>query len=143
MRYEQHIPLGATMNLRSDTSNFKILFVDNSKTTRFAMSRLLEQQGYSVESAGTGLEAIDKIKAGDYNLMIMDLYMPFMNGYEAARQIRSLGIPNKDIPIIALTASTDPNDIEIAKTSGMNEYIIKSENNAELFEAIEKFRKSA
>lgn len=129
------------MNATTDNpGDFKILFVDNSKTTRFAMARLLEQKGYVVDSAGTGLEAIEKIKASHYNLAVMDLYMPFMNGYEAAKQIRALDIPDKDIPIIALTASTDPNDMEIAKSSGMNEYIVKSEDNAQLFEVIERFK---
>jgi CheY-like chemotaxis protein len=121
-------------------TKFKILFVDNSKTTRFAMTRLLEQKGYVVESAGTGVEAIEKLKANGYHLAIMDLYMPFMNGYEAAKQIRALDTPSKDVPIIALTGSTDPNDMEIAKTAGMNEYIVKSEDNAPLFEAIERLK---
>ena len=131
------------MGVFAENVKFKILFVDNSKTTRFAMSRILEQKGYVVESAGTGIEAIEKIKTGDYDLAIMDLYMPFMNGYEAAKQVRALDTPSKDIPIIALTASTDPNDIDIAKTSGMNEYIIKSEDNTQLFEAIERFKKAS
>ena len=131
------------MGVFAENVKFKILFVDNSKTTRFAMSRILEQKGYGVESAGTGIEAIEKIKTGDYDLAIMDLYMPFMNGYEAAKQVRALDTPSKDIPIIALTASTDPNDIDIAKTSGMNEYIIKSEDNTQLFEAIERFKKAS
>lgn len=124
----------------SHSSGFKILFVDNSKTTRFAMTRLLEQKGYSVDSAGTGLEAVEKIKTTPYDLAIMDLYMPFMNGYEAAKQVRALDLPSKDVHIIALTASTDPTDMEIAKTAGMNEYIIKSEDNADLFIAIERFK---
>lgn len=122
------------------TTKFKILFVDNSKTTRFAMTRLLEQKGYTVESAGTGVEAIEKLKGNTYDLAIMDLYMPFMNGYEAAKQIRALDTPSKDVPIIALTGSTDPNDMEIAKTAGMNEYIVKSEDNAQLFEAIDRLK---
>ena len=67
--------------------------------------------------------------------------MPFMNGYEAAKQVRALDNPSKDIPIIALTASTDPNDMEIAKEAGMNTYIIKSEDNTQLFEAIKGFKK--
>ncbi len=125
----------------STNTLFKILFVDNSKTTRFAMTRTLEQQGYAVESAGTGVEAIEKIKNEHYDLAIMDLYMPFMNGYEAAKQVRALDVPSKDIPIIALTASTDPNDMEVAKEAGMNTYIIKSEDNSQLFEAIKGFKK--
>lgn len=123
------------------SKNFKILFVDNSKTTRFVMTRLFEQRGYQVESVGTGVEAIEKVKDGQYDLAVMDLYMPFMNGYEAAKHIRELPEgPGKNIPIIALTASTDPHDKEVATNAGMNEYIIKSEDNTELFKKIEEFK---
>lgn len=119
---------------------FKILFIDNSRTTRAVMTSLLQSQGYTVESAGTGTEAIEKIKNEDFNLAIMDLYMPVMNGYEAAKIIRDLDSPHKDIPIIALTASHDPKDIDLCKSVGMNEFVIKSEDNKNLFEVIEKYR---
>jgi CheY-like chemotaxis protein len=124
----------------STNKPFKILFVDNSRTTRAVMSSILSGKGYDVSSAGTGAEAIEKLKAEHYDLAIMDLYMPVMNGYEAAKIIRGLPDACKDIPIIALTASQDPKDIELCKSMGMNEYVIKADDHKNLFDAIEKYR---
>lgn len=132
------------MAAQTPTSNpkkFKVLFVDNSRTTRFAMSQLFIDHGYDVDTAATGMEAIEKVKNGTFDIAVMDLYMPLMNGYEAARHIRALPDPRcKDIPIIALTASQDPKDIDISKNSGMNEYLIKSLDNQPLLDVIEKYK---
>lgn len=124
----------------STLSPFKILFVDNSRTTRAVMSSLFEQHGYAVEAVNTGPEAINKIKDEPFDIIIMDLYMPVMNGYEAAKIIRSGLETYKDIPIIALSASQDPKDIELCKSVGMNEYVVKTENNAELFNILDRYR---
>jgi len=126
-------------NSDMSTQTFRILFVDNSRTSRAVMSRLLSAKGYSVTTIGTGVEAVDKLKTEQYDLAIMDLFMPVMNGYEAAKIIRSCSNTNQDTPIIALTASQDPKDIELCKSVGMNEYVIKSEDNKDLFEAIEHY----
>lgn len=104
------------------------------------MSSILSGKGYTVSSAGTGAEAIEKLKAEHFDLAIMDLYMPIMNGYEAAKLIRALPDACKDVPIIALTASQDPKDIELCKSMGMNEYVIKADDHKNLFDAIEKYR---
>lgn len=125
--------------MNKESKTFKILFVDNSRTTRAVMSNLLQQHGYTVTTAGTGPEAIEKLKAETFDLAIMDLYMPIMNGYEAARIIRALPDACKNVPIIALTASHDPKDIDLCKSAGMNEFVIKTEDNKNLFETIGKF----
>lgn len=117
----------------------KILFVDNSRTTRAVMSGVLAGQGYEVVTAATGPEAVEKIKAEHFDVAVMDLYMPFMNGYEAAKIIRGLPDACKDIPMIALTASNDPRDMDICKNAGMNDYVIKSEDHKALFEALARY----
>jgi CheY-like chemotaxis protein len=122
------------------TKPFRILFVDNSRTIRAVMSSAFKERGYVVTTAGTGAEAIEKLKAEPFDLAIIDLYMPVMNGYEAAKVIRALPDACKDIPMFALTASQDPKDIEICKSVGMNEYLIKSDDNKTLYEAIERYR---
>ncbi len=121
--------------------NMKILFVDNSRTIRAGMSMALAEQGYTVTAVGTGQEAIEQIQKADeaFDVAIMDFYMPLMNGYEAAKVIRALPLPCKDIPIIALTASEDPKDIDIAKNAGMNEFVIKSDDHKTLFEVLKKY----
>lgn len=122
------------------TSNIKLLFLDNSRTTRAVMSIFLNKMGFTVTAVGTGPEAIEKVKTEAFDIAIFDLYMPFMNGYEAAKIIRSLTGPGKDIPIIALTASTDPRDIDVCHNAGMNEFIIKSEDNKNLVEVLERYK---
>lgn len=128
-------------NTPSSKKPFKILFVDNSRTTRAVMSSILSGNGYNVITAATGAEAIEKLKEDHFDIAIMDLYMPIMNGYEAAKIIRDLEHPTKDVPIIALTASEDPKDIELCKKVGMNEYVIKTEDHKNLLAAIERYRK--
>lgn len=132
------------MSTGTPTQNpFKVLFVDNSRTTRAVMSSLFEQKGYQVSSVGTGMEAIEKVKGEHFDVVVMDLYMPIMNGYEAAKHIRELtdvADDRKNVPIIALTASQDPKDMDLCKQNGMNEYVIKSDDHKGLFEAIEKYR---
>lgn len=117
----------------------KVLFVDNSRTTRAVMSMMLTKQGYEVVAVGTGQEAIEKVKAEAFDIALMDLYMPFMNGYEAAKIIRALPDACKDIPIVALTASNDPRDIDVCKNAGMNEFVVKTEDQAALFEVLKRY----
>lgn len=118
----------------------KILFVDNSRNTRAIMTSILSGEGYTVVSVGTGNEAINKLKSEHFDMAILDLYMPIMNGYELAKVIRDLPDPCKNVPLIALTASQDPKDIALCKSVGMNEYVIKAEDHTDLFEAIERYR---
>ncbi len=123
-----------------EQNKLKLLFVDNSRTTRAAMSMILARQGYDVTPVATGQEAIDRVKVEAFDIAVMDLYMPFMNGYEAAKVIRALPDSCKDIPMIALTASNDPRDMDICKNAGMNEFVIKSEDHKQLFEVLEAYR---
>jgi len=119
---------------------FKLLFVDNSRTTREAMARILKTAGYPTETAGSGAEAIELVKKTDYSLVVMDLYMPSMNGYEAAKVIRGFEEElKKNVPIIALTASNDVKDLEISKNSGMNEFVTKTQDNFELMQVLARY----
>lgn len=103
------------------------------------MSMILSREGYDVTPIATGQEAIEKVQAEPFDVVVTDLYMPFMNGHEAAKIIRALPDPCKDIPIIALTASDDPRDIEICKNAGMNDFIIKSDDNKDLLDTLKKY----
>lgn len=125
---------------QSSKKKFKILFVDNSRTTRAVMGAMFEQQGFEAVCVGTGPEAIEKLKSEHFDIAVMDLYMPVMNGYEAAKIIRASNEPYKDIPMIALSASEDPKDVELCKEVGMNEYIIKTQDNRKLFEVLKKYQ---
>ena len=89
---------------------------------------ILTQAGLSVEVAGDGTVAVEKMaasKPGQYDLIMMDIQMPIMNGYEATAAIRALPGKRGKVPIIAMTANAFAEDVQLAKNTGMNEHIAK------------------
>ncbi len=115
-------------NVKADGARYRILVVDDNEINRIIALELLNDMGYETEEAGDGQEAIDTIKAakaGDYDLILMDIQMPVINGYEAARAIRELDSPLSSIPIIALTANAFDDDKKDAEKAGMNGHIAK------------------
>lgn len=125
----------------SSQSSLKILLVENSRTARAVLVRALENQGYQVDTVASGTEAIAAILESDYHLVIMDVFLPQMNGYEAAQNIRSIESNKSNIPLIAFTSSTNERDKKICLDAGMDEYVIKSDDNKELFSILEKYKK--
>lgn len=101
----------------------RILVVDDNKINRTVASELLKRQGFTVELAASGTEAVDIIKTdGNFNLILMDVYMPDMDGGTATKIIRSI-YPR--MPIVALTACAMPGDREMCLALGMNDYFVK------------------
>lgn len=119
---------------------FKILLAENSRTGRAVLMQQLQNHGYTVEVVSTGMEAFNAILHSDYNLVIMDVFMPQLNGYEAAAQIRALKGEKATIPLIALTSSTNERDKKICMDAGMDEFILKTSDNEELLGVLEKYR---
>ena len=112
-----------------DFSQKKLLLVEDIEVNREIAVMILEEVGFEVDTAENGREALEKVKAsqpGDYDAILMDIQMPIMNGYEAARAIRQLENPalNK-IPIIAMTANAFSDDVQAALEAGMNAHIAK------------------
>lgn len=124
----------------STQSPLKILLVENSRTARAVLTRMLESHGYQVESVASGTEAISAILESDFDLVIMDVFLPQMNGYEAAQHIRALESKKSNIPLIAFTSSMSERDKKVCLDAGMNEYIIKSDDNKELLEVLGKYQ---
>lgn len=116
----------------------RILLVENSRTALAGLTLQLEAAQYIVEGVRLGAEAILKVQEKPYFAIIMDIFMPQMNGYEAAKHIRDLGIQT---PIFALTGSQDPRDKQTCLESGMNAFLPKSEHLTELFEELNKLLK--
>ena len=112
-----------------DFSGRKILLVEDIEVNREIAVMILEGTGFVVETATNGKEAVEKIsasKVGEYDLILMDIQMPIMNGYEATAAIRQL--ENKqlaNIPIIAMTANAFSEDVHAAINAGMNGHIAK------------------
>lgn len=112
-----------------------ILVAEDNETSQKLIKRLIEGKGYSVDIAENGMEVLNKIEERKYDLILMDIQMPIMDGLETTRQIRKKG--NK-IKIIALTAFAMDGDHEKCFSAGMDDYIAKPINRDELFEKLEK-----
>lgn len=100
-------------------ANPHILIVDDNATNRVVAQALCEMFGCTSETADDGMEALDAIKERDFDLVLMDIKMPRMDGLQATQAIRKLKGPMRDVPIIALTANADPEDARRYVASGM------------------------
>ncbi len=120
----------------------RILLVEDNELNQEIAKTLLEEAGFSVEIAENGQDAVDKLKAsvpGYYQIILMDIQMPVMNGYEAARTIRKLENPVlASIPILALTANAFEEDKQEALHSGMNGHIAKPLDISVLMQALDQ-----
>ena len=103
----------------------RILLVDDLDVNRDIAEALLTQAGHSVDIAANGAEAVAAVINKDYDLVLMDIQMPVMDGFEATARIRSLPAPKRSIPIVAMTAYATRQDIQHCVLLGMNGHIAK------------------
>lgn len=116
---------------------FSILVVDDSSDNRFLMNRLLSKAGAKVEVANDGQEAIDKSMAGSYDVVLMDIQMPNVDGYQAKRALDEMGYTK---PIIALTAHAMTEDRSKTMQAGFVDHITKPVNKGEILSAIARLK---
>ncbi len=120
----------------------KLLLVEDNELNREIAIAILSESGFKVDYACDGTEAVEKMKnahAGDYDLILMDVQMPIMNGYDATRAIRAIDDPVlSQIPIIAMTANAFDEDKRAALASGMNDHIAKPLDMEKLFAVLQK-----
>ena len=122
-------------------ANFKILLAEDNPVNQKLAIRMLERIGYKAEIANNGLEAIEKLQKGPFDLILMDVQMPVLDGLSATRRIR-LEIPAEKQPaIIAMTANAMQGDKEKCIDAGMDDYISKPFRLAELEEILGKYLK--
>jgi signal transduction histidine kinase len=114
-------------NLRTTSP---ILVVEDNRVNQKVAMMLVRGLGLSVEVASNGLEAVEHCSSNDYAAVLMDCHMPEMDGYEATRRIRAL--KRKRVPIIALTAGAASSDRALAIKAGMDDYLTKPVQRAEL-----------
>jgi CheY-like chemotaxis protein len=119
--------------------NQRVLLVEDNKVNKLIATKFLSGWNLNVEIADNGLIAVEKIKHQPFDLILMDLQMPEMDGYQAAAAIRNYGVePFISIPIIALTASSKADVYENIFLSGMDDFISKPFNPIELHAKIVK-----
>ncbi len=122
-------------NINSLTNSY-ILLVEDNKTNQEIVIGLLEHSGIKIDIANNGKEAVKLSNTNDYELILMDLQMPLMDGYEATKAIRQ---NNQSIPIIALTANAMREDVQRTKLAGMNEHLNKPIDVEKLYETLLKY----
>ena len=128
-------------DVREALRGSRILLVEDNELNREIAQELLEESGFQVETAGDGTKAVEMMEnaqPGHYALILMDVQMPVMNGYEATRAIRALPNPVKaSIPIVAMTANAFEEDRRAALDAGMNDHVPKPINMSRLVQVIE------
>ena len=115
----------------------RVLVVDDEKLIRDVIKEYLLLENFDVEEASNGLEAVDKVKKDDFDIIIMDIMMPKMDGYTACREIKKL----KDIPFIMLSARGEEYDKLIGFDLGIDDYVTKPFSPKELVARIKAVTK--
>lgn len=118
----------------------KILLVEDNKANQLVVKSLLKKCNCTIEITGNGLEAIDALKEKSYDLVLMDIQMPLMDGIEATKRIRDgrAETSNPQIPIIAITAHARQEDQRKGYRAGMDDYVTKPVSRTRLLDAIQK-----
>lgn len=101
------------------------LIVDDNRLNRIALESILNKQGVRTKTADSGPKAIEIMKKEDFDIVLMDIQMPEMDGIETIRRIRNLGKKYQDIPMIAITANAFFKDYDLMKTTRINDVIFK------------------
>jgi CheY-like chemotaxis protein len=117
----------------------KILLAEDNLVNQKLALRLLQQMGYRADIAANGLEAVESVERQPYDVVLMDVQMPEMDGLEATRQIRKQGL--RQPHIIAMTANAMQGDREICLAAGMDDYVAKPIQAKELVYALERATK--
>ncbi|MGP8123880.1 MAG: ATP-binding protein [Xanthobacteraceae bacterium] len=111
----------------------RILLVDDLESNREIVDAYLRDAGYRVEAAASAADAIRMLQQESFDLVLMDIQMPAMDGVTATRQIRALPAPLKDIPVIAMTGNVLPQQVRSFLAAGMNDHVGKPIERAQLY----------
>ena len=137
---DQPPPLVTRHSLREDRRNQRILLAEDNPVNQMVAVRLLEKMGHTVKVVSNGREATLMLEKEEFGLVLMDVQMPEMDGFEATRVIRAKeAVTHQHIPILAMTAHAMKGDRERCLAAGMDGYIAKPVSPAELFAEIDRF----
>lgn len=110
---------------QGETKNTRVLVADDNQLNKLLISKVLEKRGYCVDAVDNGRQALEKLKLNHYDIILMDLDMPELDGYEATIAIRSEDNAKNSIPIIAITAHATREVMEKCLDHGMNDFVAK------------------
>ncbi|TNE26946.1 MAG: response regulator, partial [Bacteroidetes bacterium] len=128
----------ATASTPANLSDKTILLVEDDKMNQFVAQKMLDTTGVAIQIATNGLEATEMALAQKFDLILMDIQMPVMNGFEATQRIRNEG-KNTSTPIIALTADVQGETKTKALEAGMNDLLTKPFHKMTLIETITSY----
>jgi CheY-like chemotaxis protein len=116
-------PIGSS--LAPSKRNLRVLLAEDNQVNQLVASATLEEEGHIVDVVSNGAEAVQSVENAPYDIILMDIHMPVMDGIEATRAIRTLSGDKSTIPIIALTANAMRGDREKYLSAGIKEYASK------------------
>ncbi len=126
----------ALAKIRGRQRPLRVLLVEDNATNQVVATAVLAKFDLKPDLAGNGLEAIEAVRKRDYDIVLMDVHMPELDGLEATRAIRSMPEPKRAVPIVALTANALESDIEDCRAAGMNGHVAKPFQREELIVAM-------
>lgn len=126
-------------NELTSLKDLRILLAEDNDINRLYATSMLKMWECTADTAENGYVALEKVRNNDYDIILMDIQMPVMDGFEATRAIKKSGSPKNEIPIIALTANSSSKDIERCLASGMDDCLGKPFTPENLFAVLVKY----
>ncbi len=123
-------------SLSQSGEGIRVLVVEDIPMNQVLVTKVLYRQGFETDIAANGIIALEKYNECDYDIILMDLQMPEMDGYETTSNIRKMEGSKKDTPIIAMTAHTTKGERERCMEIGMNDFISKPYDSSELYDKV-------
>lgn len=117
----------------------KILVTEDEAINRMYITTILQRNGWEIDEAADGVEALERISGSKYDIILMDISMPKMNGLDATTEIRKNETEGTHLPIIALTAHAFPSDRKKFLEAGMDDVVVKPLNEETLISVISKY----
>ena len=119
------------VDVRTEAPLARLLVVDDEPINRRVLTNQLSAAGYRVDAVAGGAEALDKIDTEGYDLVLLDVMMPGLSGYEVCRRVRE-SLPLDELPVLFLTAKSQPSDLVVGLAAGANDYLPKPVSKSEL-----------
>lgn len=117
----------------------KLLLADDEAALRFLLTETLSDEGYEITEAEDGGEAMKQLQEETFSIAILDYMMPEKTGVEVCAWLRNSDSPNRNIPVLLLTAKALEKDKELAKAAGITQYILKPFSPLQLIDIVESY----